>query len=76
MWTEEVPWMLAFFLALLGVELQFKYCIPCLRLSLKTMQAFTIIFVIRLWANRDLLLDPEQWQELDKLRVMILNKTI
>ena len=76
MWTEELPWMLAFFLVLLGVEFQFKYCVPCLRLSLKAAQAFAVVAVIRLWANRDLLLDPEQWRELDKLRVMILNKTV
>jgi|TARA_B100000767_G_scaffold92023_2_gene88454 hypothetical protein len=76
MWTEELPWMMAFFIALLGVEMQFKYCVPCLRLSVKAGQAFIMVGMLRLWANRETLLDPEQWKQLNHIRTILSNKTI
>jgi hypothetical protein len=69
----EVPWILLFLVLMGVVELQLRYCVPCLRGTAKIVEAGIIVAVLRLW------LDPsfvpmEPWA--DALRDAIGNYSL
>lgn len=50
---EELPWICLFVCVLGLAQLQFRYCVPCLVASMKVAEAATVVFLMRLWVNRD-----------------------
>ena len=60
---EELPWICLFVCVLGLAQLQFRYCVPCIVASLKVVEAATVVFLLRLWVNRDVWVDDiaQQW---------------
>ena len=67
----EVPWILLFLCCMLAVEMQLRYCLPCLRASAKVVQSGFMVLALRLWLD-DSFGKTEQWA--NTLR-SLLNKT-
>ncbi len=58
----ELPWIFLFFFIMLLVELQLRYCIPCLRATAKVVQSGFIVLVLRLWLDTGFV-SGEQWAQ-------------
>lgn len=58
----ELPWIILFFFTMLLVELQLRYCIPCLRATAKVIQSGFIVLVLRLWLDTGFV-SGEQWAQ-------------
>ena len=46
---KEIPWILLFFVGMCLVELQLMYCVPCMRASVKVVEAGILVVALRLW---------------------------
>ena len=49
----ELPWVLLFICLMLAVEMQLRYCLPCLRATAKVIQSGFMVLAIRLWVDND-----------------------
>lgn len=58
----ELPWIFLFFFTMLLVELQLRYCIPCLRATAKVVQSGLIVLALRLWLDTGFV-SGEQWAQ-------------
>jgi hypothetical protein len=58
----ELPWILLFFFTMLLVELQLRYCLPCLRATAKVVQSGLVVIVLRLWLDTGFV-NGEQWAQ-------------
>ena len=52
MWSEA-PWIALFTCVLALVQLQFKYCIPCMVNALKVVETALVVALFRAWVHRD-----------------------
>lgn len=52
MWAE-IPWIALFTCVLAVVQLQFKYCVPCMLTTLKVVEAGLAVALFRAWVHRD-----------------------
>ena len=69
----EIPWIFVFLVVMCGVELQLMYRVPCMRATVKLLEAGFIVVVLRLW------LDPqfaplEPWA--DAFKHVVQNHTL
>lgn len=49
----ELPWVLLFICLMFAVEMQLRYCLPCLRATAKVVQSGIMLLAIRLWVDND-----------------------
>ena len=56
----ELPWLFLFLYTMLLVELQLRYCLPCLRASVKVAQSGIVVLALRLWLDSGFV-QGEQW---------------
>ena len=49
----ELPWVLLFICLMFTVEMQLRYCLPCLRATAKVVQSGLMLLAIRLWLDND-----------------------
>ena len=56
----ELPWLFLFLFTMLLVELQLRYCLPCLRATVKVAQSGLIVLALRLWVDSGFV-QGEQW---------------
>lgn len=56
----ELPWLFLFLFTMLLVELQLRYCLPCLRAAVKVAQSGIIVIALRLWLDSGFV-QGEQW---------------
>lgn len=49
----EIPWICLFLCVLALVQLQFRFCVPCMLGGLKVLQTTAIILLFRVWVMRD-----------------------
>lgn len=49
--AQEIPWILLFFALMTLTEIQFRYCLPCLRATAKVLQAGIVVILLRVWAD-------------------------
>lgn len=59
---EELPWIVLFLFTMLLVELQLRYCIPCLRATVKVVQSGFVVILLRLWLDGGFVKN-EQWAQ-------------
>jgi len=58
----ELPWIFLFFFIMLLVELQLRYCLPCLRATAKVVQSGLVVIALRLWLDTGFV-NGEQWAQ-------------
>ena len=51
--VSELPWIALFTCILALVQLQFKYCVPCMVNALKVVETAIVVVLFRMWVNRD-----------------------
>lgn len=56
----ELPWLFLFLFTMLLVELQLRYCLPCLRATVKVAQSGLIVLALRVWLDSGFV-QGEQW---------------
>ena len=57
---SELPWLFVFFLTMLVVELQLRYCVPCMRATVKVAQSGLVVLSLRVWLDSGFV-RGEQW---------------
>lgn len=57
--VAEIPWICLFVCVLALVQLQFRFCVPCMLGSLKVAEAAAAVALFRVWVLRD------QWEPPD-----------
>lgn len=60
--SEEIPWIFLFLFTMLLVELQLRYCIPCLRATIKVVESGFFVLALRLWLDGEFV-PKEQWAQ-------------
>ena len=61
LWTE-LPWVTLFLIVMTLVELQLRYCLPCLRATAKVLEALIVVVLMRVWVDRDFV-RQEMWAD-------------
>ncbi len=51
--ADEVPWMCLFVCVLALVQLQFRFCVPCMVGALKVAETAFVVALFRMWVLRD-----------------------
>ena len=47
----EAPWIFLFLVLMGAVEIQLMYCVPCLRGTVKIVEAGIVVVLLRLWLD-------------------------
>jgi len=55
----EIPWICLFLCVLTLVQLQFRFCLPCMLGTLKVAETAAVVALFRVWVLRD------QWGQWD-----------
>ena len=58
----ELPWITLFIAVMVLVELQLRYCLPCLRATVKVLEALIVVVLMRVWVDRDFV-RQEMWAD-------------